>query len=48
MKQEFNGEETMEFKTLKPLKRDHDELHSEDAKATKEPGEIGEAVRVVA
>ena len=30
------------------MKREHDELHSELAKATKEPGAIGEAARVVA
>ena len=48
MKQEPKGEITMEFKIPKPMKLEHDELHSELAKATKEPGGIGEAARAVA
>lgn len=38
----------MEFRIPKPMKLEHDELHSELAKATKEPGGIGEAARAVA
>ena len=38
----------MEFRIPKPMKLEHDELHSELAKATKEPGGIGEAAKAVA
>jgi len=38
----------MEFTIPEPMKLEHDELHSELAKATKEPGSIGEAAKAVA
>lgn len=38
----------MEFNIPEPLKREHDELHAELVKATKEPGKIGTAARHVA
>jgi hypothetical protein len=38
----------MEFSIPEPLKREHDELHAELVKATKEPGKIGTAARHVA
>ena len=38
----------MDFRIPKPMKLEHDELHSELAKATKEPGGIGEAAKAVA
>lgn len=38
----------MEFTIPEPMKLEHDELHSELAKATKEPGGIGEAAKAVA
>jgi len=38
----------MDFKIPQPMKLEHDELHSELAKATKAPGRIGEAARAVA
>lgn len=41
-------ETTMEFTIPGPLKLEHDELHSELARATREPGRIGEAARAVA
>lgn len=48
MIQEVKGEITMEFRIPKPMKLEHDELHLELAKATKEPGCIGEAAKAVA
>jgi len=38
----------MEFKIPHPLKAEHEELHAELVKATKEGGKIGEAARAVA
>jgi hypothetical protein len=38
----------MEFKIPEPLKIEHDALHAELARATKEAGEIGQAARKVA
>ena len=38
----------MEFTIPEPMKLEHDELHAELARATKEPGRIGEAARAVA
>ena len=38
----------MEFRIPQPMKLEHDELHAELARATKEPGGIGEAARAVA
>jgi hypothetical protein len=38
----------MDFKIPQPMKLEHNELHSQLAKATKEPGRIGEAARGVA
>jgi hypothetical protein len=38
----------MEFNIPEPLKREHEELHAELVKATKEPGKIGAAARQVA
>jgi len=38
----------MEFKIPQPLKLEHEELHTELIKATKEGGEIGESAKAVA
>ncbi|MDY0220466.1 MAG: hemerythrin domain-containing protein [Desulfobacterium sp.] len=38
----------MEFKIPYPLKVEHEELHNMLSKATKEPGEIGDAAKTVA
>ena len=38
----------MEFKIPQPMKLEHEELHTQLAKATKEKGKIGEAARAVA
>ncbi|MBZ0158508.1 MAG: hemerythrin domain-containing protein [Alphaproteobacteria bacterium] len=38
----------METAIPSPLKAEHDELHQELVKATKEPGKVGEAARAVA
>lgn len=38
----------MEFKIPYPLKVEHEELHNILSKATKEPGELGEAAKAVA
>ena len=38
----------MQFKIPKPLTKEHEELHAELVKATKEGGKLGEAARVVA
>lgn len=38
----------MEFKIPLPLRVEHEELHNMLRKATKEPGEIGDAAKVVA
>ena len=38
----------MEFKIPKPMKLEHEELHAQLAKATKEKGKIGEAAKAVA
>ena len=38
----------MDFTIPEPLKREHEELHAELVKATKEPGKIGAAARHVA
>ncbi|HOE17131.1 MAG TPA: hemerythrin domain-containing protein [Syntrophorhabdaceae bacterium] len=38
----------MKFKTPQPLKAEHEELHAELAKATKEKGKIGDAAKTVA
>lgn len=38
----------MEFKIPVPMKLEHDELHAELVKATKEPGQVGQAARGVA
>lgn len=38
----------MEFKIPQPLKLEHDELHEELVKATKESGKVGEAAKAVA
>lgn len=38
----------MEFKIPLPLKLEHEELHAELVKATKESGKIGDAAKVVA
>jgi hemerythrin superfamily protein len=42
------GKAGMEFKIPRPLKAEHEELHGELVKATKEGGRIGEAARAVA
>lgn len=38
----------MAFKILQPMKVEHDELHEELVKATKESGKVGEAAKAVA
>lgn len=38
----------MEITIPSPLKAEHDELHQELVKATREPGKVGEAARAVA
>jgi hypothetical protein len=38
----------MKFEIPRPLKREHEELHDMLRKATKEPGELGEAANAVA
>ena len=38
----------MEFKIAQPMKLEHEELHTQLAKATKEKGKIGEAAKAVA
>ncbi|MFO0753230.1 MAG: hemerythrin domain-containing protein [Thermodesulfovibrionales bacterium] len=38
----------MEITIPSPLKAEHDELHQELVRATKEPGKVGEAARAVA
>jgi len=38
----------MDFKIPQPMKLEHGELHSQLAKATKEPGRLGEAASAVA
>ncbi len=38
----------MKFMSPEPMKLEHDELHAELFKATKEPGKLGEAARAVA
>ncbi len=38
----------MEFKIPQPMKLEHDELHAELVKATKEKGKLGEAAKAVA
>lgn len=38
----------MEFKIPEPMKLEHDELHAELVKATKERGKVGEAAKAVA
>ncbi len=38
----------MEFKIPQPMKLEHDELHAELVKATKESGKVGEAAKAVA
>jgi hemerythrin superfamily protein len=42
------GDYTMEFKIPEPMKLEHEELHAELVKATKEKGKIGEAAKAVA
>lgn len=38
----------MQFKIPQPMKLEHDELHAELVKATKEPGKLGDAAKAVA